>query len=61
MNKDKLEERQKLLTTELLNNKQQLDQLLANIHALEGALQDIDYWLSELEKVEGKPTNEVVE
>lgn len=59
MNKDKLLERQKALTNELLNAKQQLDQLLANIHALEGALQDVDYWLSELENMQ--PKEEVVE
>jgi len=32
---------------------QQREELLANLHAVSGALQDCDYWLKQIEEEEG--------
>jgi len=37
--------------------KAQLDQLLANASALQGAIQDCDYWLAVLEEESGEANN----
>jgi len=51
MNKDVLLERKKALQLNVEETQANITQLVANINAISGAIQEVDYWLEKLEEV----------
>ncbi len=50
MNIELLEERKQQLNNQLEQQQNIIDQMLANINAIGGALQECDYWIGKIEK-----------
>ena len=49
MDKETIEKRIEILKTEKAQALQAAEQMMANVHALNGAIQDCEYWLNEVE------------
>ena len=54
MNIELLEERKQQLNNQLEQQQNIIDQSLANINAISGALQECDYWIGKIEENEIK-------
>ena len=52
MDKDELIARKELLLKSLAEQKKELEQIRANIFATDGALQEVEFWLSKFDKGE---------
>lgn len=50
MNIELLEERKQQLNNQLEQQQNIIDQAIANINAINGALQECDYWIEKIEK-----------
>lgn len=50
MNKEVLLERKEKLEQDVEKQQQQINQLVANMNALSGAIQEVNYWLKKLEE-----------
>lgn len=57
MNIELLEDRKQQLNNQLEQQQNIIDQALANINAIHGAIQECDYWLEQIEKKENIEVN----
>jgi len=54
LNIELLEERKQQLNNQLEQQQNIIDQALANMNAIHGAIQEIEYWIEQIEKVDIK-------